>query len=309
MSRPLGPAPDAHVQCRVVAREFVLAAARWLSAVLVSGLVSTAAGSQQPPAATPPPPTPDVPRFGVVEYPQRRPSDRAAVERGQTLYGVSCRFCHGPDLRGGDGGGPNLLRSATVLDDDQGERIGPVLQSGRGSMPPFQFTTEQTRDLAAYLHSFRVASGLQPTTVSIVVGNAAQGQRYVAEACASCHDAAALTAFANDPRVSDPKVMQQMWLMPGFAGRGVAPLPPPVSRVIVTSSPGARVEGRLVRMDDFSVSLETADGTHRTFRTARTKTVVEVLDPLAPHKALLVKYKDTDIHDVTAYLMSLRVSR
>ena len=99
-----------------------------------------------------------MPRFGIVAYPARTPGDPAAVDRGATLYGVSCRFCHGADLRGGDGGGPNLLRSMVVLDDDQGERIAPVLQGGRGAMPPFQFTPEQTKDLAAYLHSFQVSS-------------------------------------------------------------------------------------------------------------------------------------------------------
>ncbi len=119
-------------------------------ATFSASLGLSAQQSQAPPA--------EVPRFGIVAYPARKPGDPAAVERGATLYGVSCRFCHGADLRGGDGGGPNLLRSTVVLDDDQGERIGPVLQAGRGAMPPFTFTPEQTRDLAAYLHSFQVTS-------------------------------------------------------------------------------------------------------------------------------------------------------
>ena len=125
-------------------------AALW-AAALTLGL----SAQQAPPT---PLPQPDIPRFGVVEYPQRKPGDPAAIDRGQSLYGVNCRFCHGADLRGGDGGGPNLLRSTVVLDDDQGERIGPVLQGGRGAMPPFQFTAAQVADIAAYLHSFRVSS-------------------------------------------------------------------------------------------------------------------------------------------------------
>ena len=257
--------------------------------------------SQAPPA--------EVPRFGVVEYPARKPGDPAAVERGATLYGVSCRFCHGADLRGGDGGGPNLLRSTVVLDDDQGERIGPVLQAGRGAMPPFTFTSEQTRDLAAYLHGFQVTSRTQPSTVSILVGDARRGQRYVAEACGACHSTERLTAFANTPSLADPKVLQQMWLMPGFAGRGIAPIPAPITRAVVIVPPAQRVEGELVRMDDFTISLKLADGSVRTFTTTGTKTAVEVLDPLAPHKALLSKYTDADIHDVTAYLVSLRSAR
>jgi cytochrome c oxidase cbb3-type subunit 3 len=269
--------------------------------------VSLGLTAQQAPPAIPPA---DVPRFGVVEYPSRKPGDPAAVERGATLYGVSCRFCHGADLRGGDGGGPNLLRSTVVLDDDQGERIGPVLQAGRGAMPPFQFTPEQTKDLAAYLHSFQVSSRTQPSTVSIVVGDAKAGARYVAEACGGCHTTPALSAFANNPALTDPKVLQQMWLMPGFAGRGVAPIKAPVMRAVVTLPPAQRIEGELLRMDDFTVSIKLADGSVRTFTTSASRaTTVEVLDPLAPHKALLSKYTDADIHNVTAYLMSLRSTR
>jgi mono/diheme cytochrome c family protein len=270
-------------------------------AALVFAASLGAVAQQAPPA--------DVPRFGVVEYPSRKPADPAAVERGATLYGVSCRFCHGADLRGGDGGGPNLLRSTVVLDDDQGERIGPVLQAGRGAMPPFTFTSEQTRDLAAYLHGFQVTSRTQPSTVSILVGDARRGQRYVAEACGACHSTERLTAFANTPSLADPKVLQQMWLMPGFAGRGIAPIPAPITRAVVIVPPAQRVEGELVRMDDFTISLKLADGSVRTFTTTGTKTAVEVLDPLAPHKALLSKYSDADIHDVTAYLVSLRSAR
>lgn len=277
----------------------------FIAAALVFS-ASLAASTQQAPA--PPAPPAEVPRFGIVEYPARKPGDPAAIERGSALYGVSCRFCHGADLRGGDGG-PNLLRSTVVLDDDQGERIGPVLEGGRGAMPPFKFTAEQIRDLAAYLHSFQVTSRNLPSTVSILVGDARRGERYVAKACGACHTTERLTAFANTPSLSDPKMLQQMWLMPGFAGRGIAPIPAPITSAVVTVPPAQRHEGQLLRMDDFTISIKLADGSVRTFTTAGTKTTVEVLDPLAPHKALLSTYTDGDIHDVTAYLVSLRRAR
>jgi len=40
------------------------------------------------------------------------------IARGRSVYGISCCACHGQDLRGGDLGGPNLLRSQLVLKDD-----------------------------------------------------------------------------------------------------------------------------------------------------------------------------------------------
>jgi hypothetical protein len=95
--------------------------------------------------------------------------------------------------------------------------------------------------------------------------------------------------------------------MPGsMAGRG-APVPakarPPT--VTVTEPGQPPVAGALGRIDDFVVSLTTADGLHRSFRiTPRTK--VEVNDPLGPHKDLLRKYTDADIHNVTAFLATLK---
>ena len=49
---------------------------------------------------------------------QQRPAgDPAVIARGGSLYAIQCRSCHGVDLRGGDLGGPNLLRSQLVLSD------------------------------------------------------------------------------------------------------------------------------------------------------------------------------------------------
>src|SRR4051812_26999678 len=54
---------------------------------------------------------------GFVPGQQRPPGDPAELARGKTLYGISCTGCHGADLRGGDMGGPNLLRSQLTLSD------------------------------------------------------------------------------------------------------------------------------------------------------------------------------------------------
>ena len=244
---------------------------------------------------------------GIGAYPVRPPGDPAALERGTALYKINCAFCHGQDARGGDGG-PSLLRSGLVLADQNGELIGPVLEQGRGTMPQFGFKPDQVVDLAAFLHSFRVAgydlSRQKPPT--ILVGDAKAGETYFNEACASCHSTAGdLRGLAS--RLSDERVLQQSWLMPGsMAGRG-APVPakarPPT--VTVTEPGQPPVTGALGRIDDFVVSLTTADGLHRSFRiTPRTK--VEVNDPLGPHKDLLRKYTDADIHNLTAFLATLK---
>ncbi|HKB14206.1 MAG TPA: c-type cytochrome [Vicinamibacterales bacterium] len=244
------------------------------------------------------------------DFPTRPPGDPAAIERGRALYSVNCTFCHGADTRGGDGG-PSLLRAALVLDDQQGELIAPVVKSGRPDrgMPRFNFTDDQIKDIVAFIHSFTAAgydvSRLKPP--SIVVGDARAGEAFFTRSCASCHSATGdLRSYAS--RFSDDKLLQQTWMMPGSGGRGATPpkLTVPPATVTVTLPSGEKVEGVLDRIDDFVVSLTERDGTHRSFRTRGDTPKVEIHDPLQPHRDLLTKYSDADIHNVTAYLATLK---
>ena len=94
---------------------------------------------------------------------QRPPGDPAVIERGRTLYSVTCTSCHGADARGGQLGGPNLLRSQLVLADQDGEAIVPVIQSGRPDkgMPPMPLNAADAKAVAVYLHSMLAAAGGQ----------------------------------------------------------------------------------------------------------------------------------------------------
>jgi len=250
-------------------------------------------------------------RGGLVAYPPRPPGDAATIERGNTLFALNCRFCHGSDARGGDGGGPNLLRSSTVLDDQKGELIAAVVQKGRGAMASLPLTMEQIQDIAAFLHSIPVSSRTGPATFNILVGDVKKGEAYVAQTCARCHTPAALQTFAD--KLDDSRTLQQMWMMPGSGGRGFAPSTAPIPRPPITGQvtmpSGERVEGRVDYIDDFTVTLLLADGQRRTIKTFGTTSRVELSDPLQAHKELLPIYSDSDIHNVTAYLASLRERR
>ena len=247
---------------------------------------------------------------GFPTYPDRRPTDTAAVERGKAVYGLNCAFCHGDDARGGEEGGPNLIRSDVLLRDQNGEVLAPVLQNGRGAMPKFSLTAAQTADIAAFIKSFGINSRdpgrRRPPT--IVVGDAKAGAAYFSSKCASCHSASGDLAGIGS-RISDPRTLQQTWLMPRLpGGRGGQPAQtttkvPPVT-VTVTSKSGSKVEGSLIRIDDFLVTLTDSSGAVRTFRLSDVQ--AEVHDPLKPHRDLLPVYTDKDIHNVTAYLVTLQ---
>ena len=243
-------------------------------------------------------------------YPDRPAADPAAIERGRALYGVNCAFCHGGDTRGGDSG-PSLLRSGLVLDDRNGELIAPVVQNGRTDrgMPKFAFSAAQVADIAAFIHTFRAAgydeSRQKPP--NIVVGDAKAGQAFFGSKCAPCHSATGdLTGIAT--KIPDEKLLQQTWLMPGSgAGRGAAPpVAPPAPTAVVTTATGERIEGRVTYLDDFTIAIVAADGSLRSFRIENGSPKVDVKDPLDAHRNLLRTYSDRDIHNVTAYLVTLK---
>ena len=309
-------------------------AAIFLSSMYVG--VGAQAPAQTPPAQAPPAGgrgagAPG--RGGGQGFPKtmRPPADPAIVERGTTLYGINCRLCHGADLRGGDMGGINLLRSQLVLSDQDGELILPVVHGGRNNpgmppMPPIPLPDDDVKAIATYVHSVMARSPGQggpppgpPVVLNIVVGDAAAGQRYFAANCASCHSATAdLQGLAT--RYPDPMQLQNTWVggrgtAGGRGGRGGGGAPadvaapdrtPKPTTVVVTTASGERVEGRLDRIDDFIVILTPADGVQRSFRRSGAIPQVQITDPLAGHKQLLVKYTDKDIHDVTAYLVTLK---
>jgi cytochrome c oxidase cbb3-type subunit 3 len=74
----------------------------------------------------------------------------------------------------------------------------------------------------------------------------------------------------------------------------------------ITLPSGEAVEGRLVRVDEFLITLTLADGSQRTFRRTGDTPKVVIHDPLQAHRDLLPQYSDRDIHDVTAYLVTLK---
>jgi mono/diheme cytochrome c family protein len=266
------------------------------------------AAAAQTPAQAPPPQSPPPQRAGrggggfANAFPQHEKADQAAIDRGKALYGVQCNFCHGSDARGGEGGA-NLLRSDLVLNDKNGELIAQVVQNGRGEMPRLNLTNEQISDIAAFIHSFRVGgydiSRNRPP--SILVGDATAGEKAFQAKCAGCHSAAGdLKGVAS--KFADPKQLQNAFLMPG-GGRGGRGAPVTVT---VTMPDGEKLQGRLIRIDDFIVTLADSEGSQHTIRRDGGTPKVEIHDPLAPHRDLLPAYTDTDIHNITSYLVTLK---
>ena len=254
---------------------------------------------------------------------QRAPGDPAAIARGRALFGVHCTACHGADLRGGDQGGPNLLRSQIILTDQHGENMLPVIRDGRqggvGTMPAFGLPEADILAIAEYIHNVMGQAGRQgrpperdtPAELNVLVGDAAAGQRYFEKVCGRCHAPSGdLRGVAA--RVVDARALQDLWVSGGLSGRGAGRGggrgDAEMSRVQVTVTPpgSAPVTGRLVRIDDFVVAIVQEDGARRSFRRDGSVPKVEIKDPLEPHRRLVLELADRDMHDVTAYLATLK---
>ena len=281
-------------------------------------------GGPPPPGAQPSAPAPRPGQRGQAppRFPahQRPPVDPALVERGRGLYAGACGACHGVDARGGQLGGPNLLRSPLVLSDKAGENIAPVIKNGRPGtmMVPLALPDADIAAVVAYLHHLTAQGTNQggpppgpPVELDILVGDAGAGETYFAARCSRCHSASAdLAGLAT--RVASPMMLQNLWVSGGRAagprrmGGGRPPSPTSQPTATVTWPSGETVEGRLVRIDDFLVTVALADGTTRTVRRDGDVPAVEVSDPLAVHQALLGILTDKDMHDVTAYLATLK---
>jgi cytochrome c oxidase cbb3-type subunit III len=186
---------------------------------------------------------------------------------------------------------PNLLRSQDALIDKHGEQLVPIMRGGSADFPGHKTEISQVdaEAVAAYIRTFLAQIGSQgraPGEASrqpnILVGNAERGKQYFDKSCAGCHSPTGdLSGFAS--RAGSPEQLQAAWLRGTYVGAQVKP-----ATVTVTEPKEPPVNGSLLTIR----------------RSGDTQVVIH--DPLDSHRELLPKYTDEDIHDVTAYLVTLR---
>jgi mono/diheme cytochrome c family protein len=255
-----------------------------------------------------PPPPPGVARL--------RAFDAAAVERGRAVFGAKCGSCHRPNARGGQGfAGPDLIRSVRVLQDVNGGEIGAYLRAGHpdASKPPIPLTPAEITDIATFLHR-EITFAAERTNYQLQYvnsGDAKAGEAYFTGAggCGRCHSPAAdLKGIGS--RYDGPTLQALIafgTIAGGGRGRGDAS-PPPKSarRATVTMPSGETATGVLVRLTDFDVTIRDDAGRPRSWLRSGGMPKVQVTDPLQEHIDLLPKYTDADIHNLAAYLTTLK---
>jgi cytochrome c oxidase cbb3-type subunit III len=277
--------------------------------------------AQQPPAPAPQP-APAQPPAGRGRATQGSPASQKPpttvtaqtyapelVQQGQVLFASFCGFCHGRDAMGGETG-PDLTRSLLVAEDMRGDKIIPLVHSGRADkgMPPQNLPDADLAAIVAFIHDTKVKAdaleGNRRTVepADLATGNAQAGQQFFngPGGCAKCHSPTGdLAGIAT--RFQGLQLRQRM-LMPGGRGRGAAAPRPAMATIKLPS--GQTVAGKLTYRDEFTIGITDADGYPRSYSTRGATITVD--NPLDGHAALLPKYTNDDMHNVLAYLQTLK---
>lgn len=228
---------------------------------------------------------------------------------GLKVYTANCAFCHGGSAKGGETG-PSLVRSEVVLHDEDGKLLGAFIHVGRPDrgMPKFDLPPDEVKNIAAFLHDQVRAAAERGTyqILNIVVGDPKAGEAYFngPGGCLSCHSLDKDLAHVGSRY--DPVALQQKIIMPRESRR-MSSNPATAITAKVTAASGNVTEGMVSKIDDFSITLIGADGQTTTIeRESDEVPKVELHDPMEGHLELLKKYTDSDIHNLTAYLLTLK---
>jgi cytochrome c oxidase cbb3-type subunit 3 len=269
------------------------------AALLLMSLAPASAQAPSPAVPTPTAATPAAPP--ASETVTRKQYPPGVVQSGRALFRQDCSFCHGRDAGGGETG-PDLTRSKLVAQDADGEKIGLVVRNGRPDkgMPPFNRDDQQIASLAAFIHTMQYLAltrkgGRKGVDVAdLRTGNVAAGKRYFegAGGCSTCHSPTGdLAGIASRLRGLD---LEQQMLYPAHAK----------SKVTVTTTSGQTMTGTLKYLDEFTVGLVDDAGTYHSWRTSDVQYKVDA--PVNAHVELFPKYTDDDIHNLMAYMQTLR---
>lgn len=253
-------------------------------------------------------------RGGFPQFTRQLPTQEV-IQRGKSLYDTNCAKCHAPDLRGATDG-TNIIRSGLVFRDENGEVLGPALTRHRA---PITLNAEDSSALSAFLHSVQATmrgqgsppAPSQAMDLNILVGNAQAGQAKFQTFCAKCHSVTGDLANAGT-KYGDARALQNAWVagsgarFGGGGGRGGGGGGNPGT---VTLANGSKLEGTILRADDFLVVMTLPDGTRRSMARVNGMPKVEIKDPQAAHKAMALAIDDpanANMHDITAYLWTIK---
>lgn len=255
-----------------------------------------------------------VPALAAAQFGPR--PDPAAVAAGQKVFTTNCSFCHGPDAHGGAEGGPDLTKSAVITGDRTGQHLAAVLKTGRPPrMPAFQLPASEVTALDTYLRQQATLAQRARAEQAILVGNAQAGAAYFngPGGCTGCHSVSGdLKGIGSK---YGPEALQGRMMLPRGSGgwpSGAIPGKPNGAQDVyrqatVTLASGQSFTGDILYISDYDITLQDKAGVRRTFARANdVNPKVTISDPLQAHLDHLATMSPADMHNLTAYLETLK---
>lgn len=274
-------------------------AAATIALAAVASLPHLFAQNAAPQAARPARPQVTVGSQGAL--PEHAKFTPEQIEAGGTLLLQNCAFCHGKDASGGESG-PDLTRSKLVMGDKNGEAIGQVVRTGRleKGMPRFDLSDAQIVSLAAFIHSQQdkamsqtgTRKGVEPEDLR--TGSAEAGKKYfeTTGGCVKCHSTTGdLAGVAT--RYTGLQLLEDM----------LYPKQPKVTVSVKTAS-GQTYDGPLEYKDEFHIGMKDSFGVYHSWPVSAV--TFKINDGAQQHVEIMSKYTDKDMHDVFAYIETLK---
>jgi cytochrome c oxidase cbb3-type subunit 3 len=236
------------------------------------------------------------------QTPQQNPSLKNAKTvstRGKQIFASTCAGCHGLDGRGGERA-PNIAERASVqrLSDPQ---ISLIIENGVPGTGMPSFHSLANSDVKALVSYLRTLQG--GTRTLKLPGDPDRGETILfgKAACSGCHMvggrggfiASDLSTYAGTHTVEQ---IRSAIASPAIGGDR------PVRLVTATLRGGEKIAGRIRNEDNFSLQLQTLNGTFRSLAKSELEGLEYDSQPLMPSD-----YGSTlsasELNDVISYLM------
>lgn len=178
-------------------------------------------------------------------------------------------------------------------------------------MPAFNnVKDDELKSLVAFIHTqmdkFAELGGGRRSVepADLATGNATAGREYFngQGKCSSCHSATGDLAGIGTRLVGLNLLRRMLYPGGGFGGSGNSGKNQ--AKATITLASGQTLAEPVAAEDQFTITVLDASGARQTYQKSAVKVKVE--DPLSAHFDQLGKYTDADMHNVYAYLETLK---
>jgi cytochrome c oxidase cbb3-type subunit 3 len=226
----------------------------------------------------------------------------SAAPNGKQIFASNCAACHGLDGKGSERA-PNIADGADVRAMSRGQ-VFRIIQNGIPSTGMPGFHTLSSAQIDALVTHLRSLGGAKTATQQLPGDREAGKILFTGKAeCSHCHMVAGAGGFIASDLSEYGRIQSAEEIRSAIAGTIDSRIGP-VRTATVTLHSGDKYVGRVRNEDNFSVQLQTLDGTFHLLSRNDVASLEYDPKPMMPSD-----YKSTltakEIDDLVSYLMSV----